>query len=125
VIIGAAILGQYLAEKYFTINQTDLQMVMMSIMIITTSANYLSVALHKGEKNNITYLLYGLLIVLLFIFFAVTNIDFVVFNFIKTFYEITPLKPEYWGLVAVISIIGSALLYLLQRLREKFLFRKT
>ncbi len=122
VIIGAAILGQYLAEKYFTINQTDLQMVMMSIMIITTSANYLSVALHKGEKNIRTYLLYGLLIVLLFIFFAVTNIDFVLFNFIKTFYEITPLKAEYWGLVAVISTIGSALLYLLQRLREKILF---
>jgi cation-transporting ATPase E len=124
VIIGAAILGQYLAEKYFTINQTDLQMLMMSIMIITTSANYLSVVLHKGEKNIKTYLLYGLLIVLLFIFFAVTNIDFVLFNFIKTFYEITPLKAEYWGLVAVISIIGSALLYLLQRLREKILFGK-
>ncbi len=124
VIIGAAILGQYLAEKYFIINQTDLQMVMMSIMIMTTSANYLSVALHKGEKNIKTYLLYGLLIILLFIFFAVTNIDFVVFNFIKTFYEITPLKTEYWGLVAAISIIGSALLYLLQQLREKILFRR-
>jgi cation-transporting ATPase E len=124
VIIGAAVLGQYLAEKYFTINQTDLQMVMMSIMIMTTSANYLSVALHKGEKNVKIYLLYGLLIVLLFIFFAVTNIDFVVFNFIKIFYEITPLKTEYWGLVAVISIIGSALLYLLQQLREKILFRR-
>lgn len=124
VIIGAAIMGQYLAEKYFTINQTDLQMVMMSIMIMTTSANYLSVALHKGEKNIRTYLLYGLLIVVLFIFFAVTNIDFVVFNFIKIFYEITPLKAEYWGLVAVISIIGSALLYLLQQVRERILFRK-
>jgi hypothetical protein len=61
---------------------------------------------------------------LLFIFFAVTNIDFVVFNFIKIFYEITPLKTEYWGLAAVISIIGSALLYLLQQLREKILFRR-
>ena len=124
IIVGAALLGEYFAEKFFTINEIDLQMVMMTIMIMTTTANYLSVALHKGEKNIKTYLLYGLLIAGLFIFFAVINIDFILFNFIKTFYEITPLKVEYWGLAAVISIFGAVLLYLLQMLREEVFFRK-
>jgi cation-transporting P-type ATPase E len=125
VIVGAALLGEYFAEKYFAVNKTDLEMIMMSIMIMTTTANYLSVALHKGEKNIKTYLSYGLLIVGLFIFFAVVDIDFILFNLIKTFYEITPLKTEYWGLVAVISVIGAAVLYMLQLLRERVFFRKT
>ena len=124
VIVGAAILGEYFAEKFFAVNETDLQMIMMSIMIMTTTANYLSVALHRGEKNIKTYLMYGLLIVGLFIFFAVINIDFVIFNAIKTFYEITPLKTEYWGLVAVISILSAGLLYILQMFREKLFFKK-
>ncbi len=124
VIVGAALLGEYFAEKFFAVNETDLQMIMMSIMIMTTTANYLSVALHRSEKNIKLYLMYGLLIVGLFIFFAVINIDFVLFNAIKTFYEITPLKAEYWGLVAVISIFGAGLLYTLQLLREKVFFRK-
>ncbi len=124
VIVGAALTGEYFAEKFFAVNRTDLEMVMMSIMIMTTTANYLSVALHKGEKNTRTYLAYGLLIAGLFIFFSVVNVDFILFNFIKTFYEITPLKAEYWGLVAVISIIGSATLYLLQIMRVRVFFRK-
>jgi hypothetical protein len=94
-------------------------------MIMTTTANYLSVALHRGEKNIKTYLMYGLLIIGLFIFFAVINIDFVIFNAIKTFYEITPLKTEYWGLVAVISIVSAGLLYILQMLRERVFFRQS
>jgi cation-transporting P-type ATPase E len=124
VIVGAAIAGEYLAERLYDISEIEVEMVMMSIMIMTTTANYFSIVLRTGEKNNKTYLYHGSLIVVLFIFFAVAKIDFVLFNFIKTFYEITSLKPEYWMLVAVISVIGSAALYLLQKLREKIFLKK-
>ncbi len=125
LIVGAASAGEYFAKKYFIISRTELQMVMMSIMIITTCANYLSIVLRKGEKNIKTYLFYGLLIVVLFIFFAVTNIDFRPFYIIKKFYEIKALKPEYWGLVAAISGIGSVLLFFIQKLREKVFVTNT
>ena len=124
VIVGGAMAGELLAEKMFEISQIEVKMIMMAIMIITMTANYLTIVIRKKEKNNKTYLFYGLLIVVLFVFFALTKTDFILFNFIKTFYEIKPLKPEYWGLVAVISIIGSAILYLLQKLREKVMFKK-
>ena len=119
VIVGGAIAGEFLAEKMFDITQIEVKMIMMAIMIMTMTANYLTIVIRKSERNNKTYLFYGLLIVVLFIFFAVIKTDFILFNLIKTFYEIKPLKPEYWGLVAVISLIGSAVLYLLQKLREK------
>lgn len=123
IIVGAAISGQYFAQKLFVINEIETQMMMMSIMIITTCANYLSIVLRKGEENIKTYLFYGLLIVVLFIFFSLINIDFILFSFIKTFYEISSLKPEYWLLVAVISAVSSVLLYLLQKLREKIIYK--
>lgn len=121
IITTAGIIGQYITLKYYHITRPDLQMVMMSIMIITTSANFLSVTLHKNEKNIKLYLLYSLLLVLLYIFLAVTNIDFVVFNILKKFYEITYLDSRYWGVVALISILSSVVLYGVQKLREKLL----
>lgn len=124
VIVGGAIAGEFLAENMFKITEIEIKMIMMAIMIMTMTANYLTIVIRKSERNNKTYLFYGLLIVVLFIFFAVIKTDFILFNFIKTFYEIKPLKPEYWGLVAVISVIGSAILYLLQKLREKIMFGK-
>jgi cation-transporting P-type ATPase E len=125
IITGAGILGQYLAQKYYDISIMDMQMVMMSIMIITTSANFLAVSLHKEEKNIKLYLFYGLLIVVLYIFLAVTNIDFVLFNILKKFYEITYLDSRYWGIVALISLISSGLLFVLQKIRERLVSKYT
>jgi len=123
IITGAGILGQYITQKYYNISDMDLQMVMMSIMIITTSANFLAVALHKGEKNIKLYLLYSLLIVVLYIFLAVTNIDFVLINILKKFYEITYLNSRYWGIVALISVVSAGILFGVQKLREKIINR--
>ena len=123
IIVGASVLGEFITKKTYSYAETDLQMIMMSIMVIITTANYLSVALHKGEKNIKMYLFYGLLIIGLFIFFAVTNIEYPVIYFIKTFYEITYIKPGYWGIVAVISVISAFILFAVQIVRKKILFK--
>lgn len=125
VITGSGMYGQFITQKFYGISEPDLQMVMMSVMIITTSANFLAVTLHKNEKNVRLYLIYSLGLVLLYIFLAVTNIHFIVFNILKSFYEITYLNPRYWGVVAVISIVSSGVLFGLQKLREKLLDKYT
>jgi cation-transporting ATPase E len=123
IIVGASVIGEYLTKKYYSYSNSDLQMIMMSIMVMITTANYLSVALHKGEKNIKMYLFYGLLIIGLYVFFAVTNIDFSVINFIKTFYEITYVKPIYWLMAAMISTISAVILFVVQIIRKNILFR--
>jgi hypothetical protein len=120
-LAGAA--GQSLTILYYNIPKPDLQMVMMSIMIITTSANFLAVALHKGEKNIKLYILYSAAIVLLYIFLAVTTIDNSVLNLLKKFYEITYLDSKYWGFVFIISTLSAMLLFVTQKLREKIIDR--
>jgi cation-transporting ATPase E len=122
VITGSAYAGQFYLQSCYSISETDLKMVMLSIMIITTVSNFLIVALRKDEKNLKNYLFYAFLILIIYIFLAVTNIDFPVFNGIKEFYEIIYLKPEYWGTVAVISLSGSVLLFLLQKLRQSLIY---
>jgi hypothetical protein len=106
---------------YYNIQKPDLQMVMMSIMIITASANFLAVALHKGEKNIKLYVLYSAGIIFLYIFLAVTTIDNSALNVIKSFYEITYLDSKYWAFVFIVSVCSSVLLFLLQKLREKII----
>jgi magnesium-transporting ATPase (P-type) len=121
VIAGAAYAGQYFTKKYFEISHTDLQMVMMSIMIIISISNYLAVALHRGEKNFNTYLWFAIIILGFFIVLAVTQFRYPLFRLLKEFYEIYYLKPDYWGIVLLVSLISSGLLFVLQMLREKII----
>ncbi|MGA2669441.1 MAG: HAD-IC family P-type ATPase [Ignavibacteria bacterium] len=121
IIACAAYTGEYFTKKYFEISHTDLQMVMMSIMIIISISNYLAVALHKGEKNFNTYLWFAIIILGFFIVLAVTQFKYPLFRLLKEFYEVYYLKPDYWGIVLLVSLISSGLLLILQLLRERII----
>lgn len=121
IITLAGIAGQNLTMLYYDIPKPDLQMVIMSIMIITTSANFLAVALHKGEKNIKLYVFYSAFIVVLYIFLAVTTIDTSALNLLKNFYEVTYLDSKYWAIVLIISVFSSVILFLTQKLRERII----
>ena len=119
IIVGAAYACEVLMREQPLFNRADIQMAMMSVMIIITSANFLSVALRKGGKNTWLYLGYGLFIVILYMFLAQTQINSKVLNDIKEFYEIDFLKPAFLHIVLMISLIGSAVLFIVQKIREK------
>ncbi|MEO6694322.1 MAG: HAD-IC family P-type ATPase, partial [Ignavibacteria bacterium] len=98
VIVAAGYSGIYIIQKYYSVSEKDVQMVMLTIMIITNIANYFSITLTKKEnlKNKITYIVYGLIILLLYIFFAATSIDTGIIHLIKKFYEIDFVRSELW-----------------------------
>ena len=118
VIVGATYAGEFYVQNHFNYLRHDLQMVMMSIMTIVTVSNFLSIVIRKKEKNIKLYMFYSAIILLLFIFLAVTDIDFHLLNLVKRFYEIRYLAPEYWSVVLLISFAGSTILFILQKLRE-------
>jgi hypothetical protein len=120
-MIGAGYIGEYLTTKYYGINELDLQMVWLSIVIITSVANFFAVALHKGEKNVKIYLLYGIGLLSIFTFLATSRIDFFLLNWLKIFYEIEYLDSRYWAIVAMIGVAGATLLFFAQKLREKLI----
>ena len=104
-------------------NSEDLQMVMLSIMIITSVANFFSVALHKGEKNVRIYLLFGLAFLCVYFILLASNTDFFLLKGLKLFYEINYLEFRYWPAVALIGLTSAALLFVAQRLRERVIMR--
>lgn len=118
-MIGAGYAGEFVTTKYYGINETDLQMVWLSIVIITSIANFFAVALHKGEKNVRMYLLYGIGILAIYTFLATSQLDFFLLKWLKIFYEINYLDSRYWTIVAMIGLVSATLLFFAQKLRER------
>ncbi len=121
ILVTASYVGQIFTEKYNGFTPEDIQMVMLSIMIIITCVNFLSVVAHKNEKNLKLYILYAIGLVGLYSFLSMTQIQFVLIHWIKTFYEISYLPKIYWGLTFIIAFISAAVLFAVQKAREKFI----
>jgi cation-transporting P-type ATPase E len=121
IVVAASYIGQIITERYTGHTPEDIQMVMLSIMIIITSVNFLAVVAHKNEKNMRLYILYAAGLIILYSFLAVTQIDFALVRWIKTFYEISYLPYRYWDTAIVISVISAAVLFVAQKLREKYI----
>lgn len=121
IIVAASYVGQYYTEKVPFFSSEDIQMVMLSVIIMITSVNFLAVVIHKYEKNLRLYLLYAIGLVGLYSFLAVTQNDFILIHWIKSFYEISYLKDVYWKQALIISVISAGLLFIVQKFREKYL----
>ncbi|MBK8553553.1 MAG: hypothetical protein IPL53_21825 [Ignavibacteria bacterium] len=114
VIVVAGYAGIYFAEKYYAINEKEIQMVMLTIMIITNIANYFSIVLPDAGKKctdlsslrtwNFTWIYIP----------AATGSDMLMINLVKEFYEIDYVRPDLWVLIMTISIISSFILYFAQ-----------
>ncbi len=121
IIVACAYVGQIISKRYSGFTDEDVQMVMLSIMIFITAANFLSVVIRKGEKNIRLYVLYAFGLIGLYSFLALTQIDFVVIDLIKKFYEISYLKYSYWDTAIIIGIVGAVVLFVVQKIRKRLL----
>ncbi|MEO8210717.1 MAG: HAD-IC family P-type ATPase, partial [bacterium] len=121
IIVCAGYLGIYFVEKFHTVSDTDIEMVMLTIMIITNIANYFSIVLTKDEESKLTYMIYGFVILVLYIFLAATQIDSGIVWILKTFYEIDYVRKDLWPIIMTISVISSVVLFMAQRVRAKFI----
>jgi len=124
IIVGAAYLGFHLTRRAELHTEEDIQMVMLSIMIFITVANFLTVTLRADEKNNVLYIIYAVGLVLLYYFFAEARINWTVFHDIKRFYEIYYLKPQNWDTVLLVSTGSAAVLIAAQAVRRYLIFGK-
>ena len=118
VIIIAGYLGIWLTNMFFPGSGEHVSMIMLSIMVFISIANYIIVAI-RYEKEKMYFYVSGIILVILYIFFAVTNYDVPVYNLIKIFYEIDYVPYKYWLIIIPMSILGSFTLYYVQKVREK------
>ncbi len=121
IIVAAGYIGVYIVEKFHQVSEKDIQMVMLTIMIITNIANYFSIVLPKAEENKLTYLIYGFMLLIVYIFFAATSINTGVIYLIKQFYEIDFVRADLWPVIMTVSIVSSIILYLAQKFRDQII----
>ncbi|MEO8664122.1 MAG: HAD-IC family P-type ATPase [Ignavibacteria bacterium] len=121
IIVAAGYIGVYIVSKFYVVSEKEIQMVMLTIMIITNIANYFSIVMTKEDTNKLTYLLYGFLILIVYIFFAATNIDTGIVRLVKKFYEIDFVRKDLWTTIMIISILSSFILFAVQKIRAKLI----
>ena len=119
VIISAGYAGQYLATIFYAPVRRDLELIMISIMIFISISNFIIVAIESGG-NKLLFYVYGLILLLLYFLLSIIPVSIPYLRFIKIFYEITTINPNYWIPILTISILSSILLYFLHKLRENF-----
>lgn len=119
IIIAGGYAGYYYTYKVYNPKNSELEMVMVTIIIFISVVNFLIVAFESKEKN-IIYLLYAILLLLIYTFLATTSIPFSFIKLLKIFYEIKYINPEHWGVILIVSLISSVLLFAIQKIRSKF-----
>jgi cation-transporting ATPase E len=121
ILAIAGYVGIYYANKYFTPNHHDLQMIMLTILVFTSISNFFAVTLNKENESNKTFLLYGLLILTIYVILMIIRTETGFVGILKIFYEIKYFDSEYWITALSVSIIFSILLFFIQKLREKII----
>ncbi len=119
-IIAGGYIGYYIASRDHNSKNSELDMVMVTIIIFISVMNFIIVALETREKN-IIYFLYGILLIAIYIFLATTKIPLMFIYLLKIFYEIEQINPEHWGIIISVSLISSLLLFTVHKIRVKYI----
>jgi cation-transporting ATPase E len=118
IIIAGGYAGYYYTSRVFSPRNSELEMVMVTIMIFISVVNFLIVAVESKEKN-IIYFLYAFLLLVIYTFLATTSIPFSFIKLLQIFYEIKYINPEHWGIILITSLISSVVLFAIQKIRAK------
>jgi cation-transporting ATPase E len=94
-------------------------MVMMTVMIVLFVANFIIIAFESGSLTYIVWI-FGVLLVAAYIVLAAFDFDFIISNFIKTFYEIETFRPAYWTTLTIFALLSCVFLFILQYFRKRF-----
>lgn len=123
IIVASGYTGIYIVQKYHEVSEKDIQMVMLTIMVITNIANYFSIVLTKKEtqENRLIYILYGFIILLIYIFLSATSFNSWILNILKKFYELDFVRTDLLPVILTVSLIGSVVLFAAQKLRGKYI----
>lgn len=123
VIVGVGYLGEYLMQKMYGLEDSEqINMVMISIIIITAITNFLCIVLTRTEPNKKLYVIYGAVLITLFLFFSFTHFDNPVINILTDFYEIKFLDIKYLIPILLFGLASSLFLFFIQKIRKYILF---
>ncbi len=126
VIVACGYAGFYVAQGSTTAlpNSGNIpSMVMVSIMVLTSIANFLLIIARQSQKRRRCYLLFATGMVLTYAAAVSMDGSNWIARFLNQFYEISAIDPASWRTVAAASAAGSLALFAAQRLRAALVNR--
>lgn len=118
IIVFSTFLSKFIVIKFLRSSQEAGTMVAISIIILLSIFNFLIISKYTFNKP-ISFYLYAIALVSLYVIVAITDVNTGVFGFIRKFYEIESFKGIYWIAIIVVSILGGIMLFYFNKLREK------
>lgn len=119
MLIGSY-LSQIVISKFIDIEKPELDMALMTILIILSVINFFIVSSESGERKNIYYI-YGTFLIVLFVFLAGVNIDLYIINLLRTFYELIYLSFNTWFIIFILTLLMSTILITIHKIRERMI----
>lgn len=98
-------------------------MAMVSIIVMTSMANFLLIISRPGQKKKKTYVLFALGMVLTYFSAVSMRGSNWVLRFLHRFYEISTINAASWETILTVCAIGSLVLLAAQRLRAVLVSR--
>ena len=120
VMVSGGYAGYYLARDSggALTNAGDIPaMVMVSIMVLTSIANFLLIISRPGQKSRRAYVLVALGMVIIYVVATSMGGSGWAVRFLHEFYEISPIDLASWETVAIACAVSSLVLFAAQRLR--------
>lgn len=123
LIVAVGYLGKFIMQSIYSLrDESQIQMVMIAIIIITAISNFLCIVLTRKEPFKKLYIGYALTLLIVFLFFTFTNFDIGIINILKDFYEIKFLELIYLPAILLIGFASSAMLFFVQKMRKYLIF---
>ncbi|MBE2217060.1 MAG: HAD-IC family P-type ATPase [Ignavibacteria bacterium] len=111
VIVSTILLSIYAAKGLFAYTSAGMDTFLGVIILFMLMANFFSALNDDSAKNVKPYLFYGLLLIVVYIFYSLAGYMIPVLNIVSTFYEITPINLGMWLSAAAIIIPASLVLF--------------
>lgn len=118
IIIAGSYFGLFLVKTFYTITDSQSEMVMTFIMLFLFIVNFIIIAL-ESDRQSKTYWLFSLSLLGVVLFLVLFDFHFFVYKLINEFYELITLSPEHWLVIAPACLLGAFVLVGLQGLRRR------
>jgi cation-transporting ATPase E len=121
VIVVFGYLGVYIAKNYFLISRTDVQLMLLAILLLVSFANFFVIISNSPKPEWKIYITFIIIFSAINVFFAAVHIHTRILTYLKDFYDVDYIERNLWLIIIPVSLTASLVLWGLQLLRRKIL----
>lgn len=120
IIIVFGYISYFVAKALFSIDAAQLDMIIVTTIIVIAISNFITITIQMNEFRS-GYVIYGALLVIVYVLLATISSKITLLNYVKIFYEIEYIPLRLWWIVSLVSIGGVISLVFAQMLRTRIL----